>query len=75
LSVGLWRANGNPNPWTDLDEIFHAHPQLSKEGSGAGLTFTPSPPGPGGPKTLKVTFLRCSAGCKLTRAALGTSAS
>jgi len=43
LSVGIWRVNGNPNPSTDLDEIFHAHPQLSKEGFGAGLTLSPSP--------------------------------
>jgi len=34
----MWRANGNPNPCTDLDEIFHAHPHRSKEGFGAGLT-------------------------------------
>jgi len=25
LSVGMWRANGNPNPCTDLDEILHTH--------------------------------------------------
>jgi len=43
LSVGMWRVNGNPNPCTDLDEIFHAHPHLSKEGFGAGLTPTPFP--------------------------------
>jgi len=50
LSVGMWRANGNPNPCTDLDEIFHAHPLLSKEGFGPGSTPAPSPPGPGGLK-------------------------
>jgi len=38
----MWRANGNPNPWTDLDEILYAHPHLSKEGFGAGLTPAPS---------------------------------
>jgi len=43
LSVGTWRANGNPKPCTDLDEIFHAHPHMSKEGFGAGLTPSPSP--------------------------------
>jgi len=77
LSVGMWRANGNPNPYTVLDEIFNAHLHLSKKGFGAGLTPDPSPPGPGGLETIKVknTFLRCSAGCKLTRAAPGTSAS
>jgi len=74
----MWRANGNPNPCTDLDEILHTHPHLSKEGFGPGLTPTPSPPGPRGLETLKAakdTFLRCSAGCKLTRAVPGTSAS
>jgi len=48
LFVGTWRANGNPNPYTDLDEILHPHPHLSKEGFGAGLT--PCPLGLGGPK-------------------------
>jgi len=77
LSVGRWRANGNPNPCTNLDEILHAHPHLSKEGFGPGLTPPPHPLGLGGlkPQKLKDTFLRCSAGCKLTRAALGASAS
>jgi len=32
LSDGMWRVNRNPNPCTDLDEILHAHPHLSKEG-------------------------------------------
>jgi len=45
----MWRANGNPNPCINLYEIFHAHPYLSKEGFGAGLTL---PPGPGRLKTL-----------------------
>jgi len=44
LSVGMWRVNGNPNPWTDLDEIFHAHPHLSKEGFRLGLTAAPLTP-------------------------------
>jgi len=48
LSVGMWRANGNPNPHTHLDEILLTHPHMSKEGFGAGLTPAPSPPGPGG---------------------------
>jgi len=39
----MWRANGNPNPCTDLDEIFHTYPHLSKESFGAGLTPSPSP--------------------------------
>jgi len=74
----MWRANGNPNPYTDLDEIFHAHPYLSKEGFGPDLTPNPLPPlGLGGSKhyKLKDTFLRCSAGSKLTWAAPGTLAS
>jgi len=66
----MWRANGNPNPCTNLDEILHAHSYLSKGGFAAGL----SPP-PGGPETLKPEGQRCSAGCILTRAAPGTSAS
>jgi len=49
----MWRANGNPNPCNDLDEIFHAHPHLSKEGFGAGLTPAHSALGFRGPKTLK----------------------
>jgi len=43
----MWRANGNPNPCTDLDEIFHAQPHLSKEDFGKGLTPAPSPLGLG----------------------------
>jgi len=50
LSVGMWRANRNPNPYTDLDEIFHAHPHLSKEGFGAGLIPPPPHLGMGGLK-------------------------
>jgi len=50
----MWRANGNPNPCTDLDEILHAHPHLSKEGFGPGLIPAPSLPGPpAGLETLK----------------------
>jgi len=49
----MWRANRNPNPCINLDEILHAHPHLSKECFGTGLTPAPSPLGPGGPKTLK----------------------
>jgi len=39
----MWRAHGNPNPCTDLYEILHAHPRLSKEGFDAGLTPHPLP--------------------------------
>jgi len=39
----MWGAIGNPNPCTDLDEILQAHPHLTKEGFGAGLTSGPSP--------------------------------
>jgi len=49
----MWRAYGNPNLCTDLDEILHTHPHLSKEGFGLGLTTAPSPPGSGGLETLK----------------------
>jgi len=28
----MWRANGNPNPYTDHDEILQAYLHLSKEG-------------------------------------------
>jgi len=39
----MWRANGNPNPCTDLDEILHTHPYKSKESFGASMTC-PLPP-------------------------------
>jgi len=51
LPLDMWKAYGNPNPCTDLDEILLTHPHLSKEGFGAGLT-PPPPPGPGVPETL-----------------------
>jgi len=54
LSVGMWRANGNPNPCSDLDEILHAHPRLSKEGFDAGLIPHPLLPGNGGLKHLEL---------------------
>jgi len=50
----MWRANGNSNPCTDLDEILHTHPHLSKEGFDADLTPPPTP-WPGG---LKLQNLR-----------------
>jgi len=43
MFVGMWRANGNPKPCTDLDDFLHTHPNMSKEGFGAGLTPAPSP--------------------------------
>jgi len=48
----MWRADGNPTPCTDLDEILLTHLHLSKEGFGAGLIPAPTPslPGPGGLK-------------------------
>jgi len=49
----MWRASGNPNPCSDLDEILHTHPHLSKEGFGPGLTPDPSLPGPRGLETPK----------------------
>jgi len=75
LSLGIWRANGNPNPCIDLDEILHAHSYLSKEGFDAGLTTSPSHPWAWGPETLKPEGQRFSAGCILIRAVPGTSAS
>jgi len=55
MSVGVWRANGNPNPFTHLDKIL----QLCKEGFSAVLTPAPSfPAGPGEPETLKDRFLK-----------------
>jgi len=38
----LWRANENPNPCYDRDEILNTHLHLSKEGFGAGLILAPS---------------------------------
>jgi len=60
LSVGMWKANGNPNPCTDLDKILHTHPHLSKEGFGEVLTPSTSPPWAWGPETLKLkdTFFK-----------------
>jgi len=43
----MWRANGNPNSCTDLDEILLTHFYLSNEGFDAGLTPPPTTPGPG----------------------------
>jgi len=80
-SVGMWRADGNPNPCIDLDEILHTQPHLSKEGFRAGLTLPPPPSGSGGLETLLAEghiFLqnkRCSSGYKLIWAAPCTSAS
>jgi len=54
LSVGMWRAHGNPNPYTDLNKILHAPPHPSKEGFGAVLTPATLPPGSGGLKLLKL---------------------
>jgi len=52
LSVGMRRADGNPNPCTDSNEILQAHLHLSKEGFGAALTPAPLLLEPGGPETL-----------------------
>jgi len=73
LPVGMSRANGNPNPCTDHDEILQAYSGLSKESFGLGLAPAPSPAG----LILKaegrifencLQNKRCPAGCKLTRA-------
>jgi len=60
---------------------LHAHPHLSKEGFGAGLTPSPFPLGlGGGPKTLKaegnifenwLQNKRCLAGCKINPGSTG----
>jgi len=50
LSVGMWRANGNPNPWTDIDEIFHAYPTCPRK---VLVQVWPPPPSPPGLETLK----------------------
>jgi len=52
LSV-CWYVEALWNPCTDLDEILHSHPHLSKEVFGQGLTLAPSPLGLGGLETLK----------------------
>jgi len=66
VSLMVW--NRNPNPCTNRDEILQAHPHTSKKR---------------GSETLKAEGhiiencqhnKRCSSGCKLTRAAPGTSA-
>jgi len=57
LSVGMRRGNGNPNPCTDLDEILHTHPHLSKEGFGPGLTPASLKPLGLGLETLKAEGL------------------
>jgi len=44
----MWRANGNPSPWTNLDEILNAHSYLFREDFDAGLT-SPSHPWAWGP--------------------------
>jgi len=44
ISLGMWRANRNPTPFTDLDNVLHPHPHLSKEGFGAVLTPAPLTP-------------------------------
>jgi len=59
LPVGMWKANGNPNPCTDLDEILHPHPHLPKEGFGEGLTPSPSPLGPGAWNSDRHIFENC----------------
>jgi len=45
MSVGMWRADGNPNPCMDLYKICMHIPHLSKKGFGEVLTPTPSLPG------------------------------
>jgi len=47
----MWRANGNPNPCTNLGEIFYAHVQGR---FWCRFDTRPLPPGPGGLENLKV---------------------
>jgi len=84
LSVGMWRANGNPNPCTDLDKFCFHIPTCPRKVLVQFWTRPPHPPGPRGPETLEaeghiiencLQYKRCPAGCKLTRAVLGASAS
>jgi len=58
MFVGTSRANGNPNPCTDLPKILCAHPHLSKEGFGTVLTLAPLTPLGLKLKKLKATFLK-----------------
>jgi len=51
VSVRMWRANGNPNPCTDLDKILQAHPHQPR--FWYSLDPDPLPPWPGWPETLK----------------------
>jgi len=39
----MWRANGNPTPSTNIDEILHAQSDQSKEGFDTGLTPSSHP--------------------------------
>jgi len=73
----MWRANRNPNPCTDLYEIFYSHPHQSKEGFGAGLTPAPSPLGLRGPKTLKAEghIFKMHSRLQINPGSPGTSAS
>jgi len=74
-----------PTPALIWIKFLHAHPHLPKEGFGACLIPNhPPPSGSGGPEILKadehifdycLQNKRCSASCKLTRAAPGISAS
>jgi len=64
----MWRAYGNQNTCTNLEEILHTHPRLYKEGFGAVLTL--HHPWPAVPETLKTEgnifekcYKKCSAGC------------
>jgi len=80
FSVGIERAYGNPNPCTDLNKILQAHPHLPMEGFGACLI--PARSSLCAEEHIfenclqnkRKLLLRCTAGCKLTRAARDTSA-
>jgi len=78
LSVGAWRANGNPMILMKFCKHIHTCPRKVL----VQVLSPPSPPGPEQPEILKadgrifencLQNKGCSAGCKLTRAARGIS--
>jgi len=52
MSVWYVRANRDPNPRTNLNEILQTHLPLFKEGFGASLTPSSLPGWAWGPETL-----------------------
>jgi len=84
LSVGMWRASGNPNSCTDLNETLHAHIPAVQGRFWGRFDLRSVPIRAWGPETLKAEehILKnayktkdVQQSSKLTRAALGTSVS